>query len=114
MRRGSINFAEPERRDVREPPSGLRRGVVLCAGFGALAGLALLVLPAAFASEGSPAPLVSAGASSGPPPARKHVVHARMAMAAPGRKRLSAHAPNADATVWTEPSAPEADAAENP
>lgn len=113
MRRGSINFAEPERHGPREAPRGPRRGVLLFLGFGAVAGLAFLVFPAAGMSQRAPAEVVS-DAGPGPSPARKHAVHTRMAMAALGRKRPSVHSPDPDPAAWVTPSAPDAVASENP
>lgn len=114
MRRGSIIFAEPQRWGPREAPRRLRRGVALVAGFGALAGVAFLVLPTASVSQGAPAASVSDSAGSGPPPARLHVAHTRMAMAALGRRRASAHSPDPDPAAWVKPTASDADVSENP
>lgn len=105
MPRLSLHFAEPERQDERGETRRPRRGAVLFVSFGALAGLALLIIAPASMSE---------GAGSGAPPARRHVVHTRMATAALRRKRPSAHSPKADTATWTEPSAPEADSSEFP
>ena len=105
MPRFSLHFAEPERQDERGATRGPRRGAVLIVSLGALAGLVLLIIAPASMSE---------GAGSGASPASRHVIHTRMATAAPGRKRPSAHSPKADTATWTESSAPEADSSEIP